>query len=77
MIELSARTEIDKSADLVTLCAVRITKTSFPGASPEDAEKYLATLRASVTEAELAGVGAGAAGQPRDRAGALDRRACR
>ena len=71
VIELSARTEIDKSADVATLSSVRITKSSFPGASPEEAEKYLATLRASVTKAELAGIGAGAAGQSRDRAGAL------
>jgi hypothetical protein len=50
VIELSARTEIDKSSDLVTLSSVRITKSSFPGASPEEAEKYLATLRAAVTK---------------------------
>ena len=50
VIELSARTEIDKSADLVTLSSVRITKSSFPGASAEEVEKYLATLRASVTK---------------------------
>src|SRR5688572_10505849 len=50
VIELSARTEIDKSSDLVTLSSVRITKSSFPGASPEEAEKYLATLRASTTK---------------------------
>ncbi len=50
MIELSARTEIDKSADLVTLSSLRITKSNFPGASKEEAEKYLATLRAAVTK---------------------------
>jgi len=50
VIELSARSEIDKSSDLVTLSSVRITKSSFPGVSPEDAEKFLATLRASVTK---------------------------
>ena len=50
VIELSALTEIDKSADLVTLSSVRITKSSFPGASAEEVEKYLATLRASVTK---------------------------
>jgi hypothetical protein len=50
VLELAARTEIDKSSDLVTLSSVRITKSSFPGASPEEAEKYLATLRASVTK---------------------------
>ena len=49
VIELAARTEIDKSADLVTLSNVRITKSSFPGASAEDAEKYLAALRGAVT----------------------------
>jgi hypothetical protein len=50
MIELTARTEIDKSSDTVTLSSVRITKSNFPGASAEDAEKYLATLRGSVTK---------------------------
>ena len=50
MIELSARTDIDKSADLVTLSSLRITKSNFPGASKEEAEKYLATLRAAVTK---------------------------
>jgi uncharacterized membrane protein YgcG len=49
MIELTARTDIDKSADLVTLSAVRVTKSNFPGSSPEEVEKYLATLRGSVT----------------------------
>jgi hypothetical protein len=50
VIELAARTEIDKSADLVTLSAVRITKASFPGASEQDVQKYRAALRASVTK---------------------------
>ena len=50
MIELAARTEIDKASDVVTLSAVRITKSNFPGASPEDSEKYRATLRTSVTK---------------------------
>jgi hypothetical protein len=50
VIELGARTEIDKSADLVTLSALRITKSSFPGASAEETAKYLATLRAAVTK---------------------------
>jgi len=49
VIELSARTEIDKASDVATLSSLRITKSSFPGMSPEDAEKHLATLRASVT----------------------------
>jgi len=51
VIELAARTDIDKNADLVTLSQVRITKGSFPGASPADAEKYLATLRAALPKA--------------------------
>jgi hypothetical protein len=50
VIELTARTAVDKSADLVTLSSVRITKSSFPGASPEEAQKYLAALRSSVTK---------------------------
>ena len=49
VIELAARTDIDKSADVVTLSSVRVTRSSFPGASAEDAEKYLATLRGAVT----------------------------
>ena len=48
MIELAARTEVDKAADLVTLSALRVTKSNFPGASAEEAEKYLATLRGAV-----------------------------
>ena len=50
VIELAARTEIDKASDLVTLSALRITKSSFPGASAEETAKYLATLRAAVTK---------------------------
>jgi len=50
VIELTARTAVDKSADLVTLSSVRITKSSFPGASPEEVQKYLAALRSSVTK---------------------------
>ena len=50
VIELAARTAVDKSADLVTLSSVRITKSSFPGASQEESQKYLAALRASVTK---------------------------
>jgi hypothetical protein len=49
VIELSARTEIDKSADLVTLSGLRITKTSFPGAAEQEVQKYVAALRAAVT----------------------------
>jgi hypothetical protein len=50
VIELAARTAVDKSADVVTLSSVRITKSSFPGASPEESQKYLAALRGSVTK---------------------------
>jgi hypothetical protein len=50
VIELSARTEIDKSSDLVTLSALRITKTSFPGAAEQEMQKYVAALRAAVTK---------------------------
>jgi hypothetical protein len=50
VIELTARTEIDKSSDLVTLSALRITHTSFPGASEQDVQKYVATLRGAVTK---------------------------
>jgi hypothetical protein len=50
VIELAARTQVDKSADLVTLTSLRITKSSFPGASPEEAKNYLAALRSSVTK---------------------------
>jgi len=50
VIELAARTEIDKSSDLVTLSALRITKTSFPGASEQDVQKYVAALRGAVTK---------------------------
>src|SRR5688572_11768811 len=50
VIELSARTEIDKSADLVTLSGLRITKTSFPGAQEQEVQKYVAALRAAVTK---------------------------
>jgi len=48
VIELAAHTEIDKNSDLVTLSQVRIPKGSFPGSSPQDSEKYLATLRAAL-----------------------------
>ena len=50
MIELTARTEVDKAADLVTLTQLRITKMNFPGASEQDVEKYRAALRAAVTK---------------------------
>jgi hypothetical protein len=48
VIELAARTAVDKSADLVTLSSVRIDKGSFPGASQKDADSYLAALRAAL-----------------------------
>jgi uncharacterized membrane protein YgcG len=48
VIELAARTEIDKSADTVTLSAVQITKGSFPGATQQEADTYLATLRGAL-----------------------------
>ena len=76
VIELSARTEIDKSSDLVTLCALRITKTSFPGASAEqevrEVRRHAARRR---DQGPLAGVRPGAAGQPRRGAGALKQKA--
>src|SRR5215213_3341172 len=50
VIELGASTDIDKSADLVTLSDLRITKSSFPGATQEESEKYLAMLRGSMTK---------------------------
>ena len=49
VIELTARTDIDKAADIATLSALRVTKTSFPGATEEEAEGYLATLRGAMT----------------------------
>ena len=48
VIELTARTEIDKSADMVMLSNVSIPKGSFPGTSPQECEAYLATLRAAL-----------------------------
>jgi hypothetical protein len=48
VIELAARTAIDKSADVATLSELRITKSSFPGASEADAKRYLAALRGAV-----------------------------
>jgi len=52
VIELTARAQIDKSADLVTLSSLRVTKSSFPGASQEEAQRYLAALRGAVTKTE-------------------------
>jgi len=48
VIELTARTEIDKSADMVMLSNVSIAKGSFPGTSPQESEAYLAALRAAL-----------------------------
>ncbi|HEX6691418.1 MAG TPA: carbohydrate-binding family V/XII [Burkholderiales bacterium] len=53
VIELSARTQVDKSADLVTLSQVSIAKGSFPGQSQADADKYLAALRGSLRQQDL------------------------
>jgi len=50
VIELSASTQIDKSADLVTLSSLRVTKSTFPGATQEESDKYLAILRGAVTK---------------------------
>jgi hypothetical protein len=52
VIELSATTAVDKAADLATLSSVRITKSSFPGASQADGERYVAALRGSVTKTQ-------------------------
>ena len=48
VIELSARTEIDKSSDLVTLSGLRLTKASFPGAAEAEVQKTVAALRGAV-----------------------------
>src|SRR6185436_8490075 len=48
VIELTARTDIDKSADTVMLSNVSLAKGSFPGTSPQESEAYLATLRAAL-----------------------------
>ncbi|HET7365798.1 MAG TPA: carbohydrate-binding family V/XII [Burkholderiales bacterium] len=48
VIELAARTDIDKAADVATLSALRITKSSFPGATEAETKQYLATLRGAV-----------------------------
>lgn len=49
VIELTARTDIDKAADVARLSALRVTKTTFPGATEKETEGYLATLRAAMT----------------------------
>src|SRR3954447_21998175 len=48
VIELSARADIDKASDLATLSELRITKSSFPGASEAETKQYLDTLRSAV-----------------------------
>ena len=48
VIELTANTDIDKSADTVMLSNVRIAKGSFPGTSQAQSDAYLATLRAAL-----------------------------
>src|SRR5205814_4592604 len=48
VIEISARTAIDKASDSVTLSELRVTKSSFPGANEEQAKQYLATMRGAV-----------------------------
>jgi hypothetical protein len=50
VIELTARSEVDKAADLVTLSAVRIAKGSFPGTSEQESGRYLAMLRAALPD---------------------------
>ena len=48
VIELTARTDIDKAADTVMLSSVRIAKGSFPGTSQPESDAYLATLRGAL-----------------------------
>ena len=48
VIELAATTQIDKASDVATLTALRVTKSNFPGSTPEQAQAYLATLRGAV-----------------------------
>src|SRR5262249_17445565 len=48
VIEITAKTEVDKAADVVTLSGVRIAKSSFPTATPEQSGEYLAVLRAAL-----------------------------
>src|SRR5262245_30594517 len=48
VIELTARTDIDKASDTAMLSNVRIAKGSFPGASQQEADAHLATLRAAL-----------------------------
>src|SRR5436190_1486223 len=38
VIELTARTDIDKAADIAMLSALRVSKTSFPGATEKETE---------------------------------------
>ena len=48
VIELTARTDIDKASDTVMLSGVRIANGSFPGTSQQEADAHLATLRAAL-----------------------------
>ena len=48
VIELEARADVDKEADVATLRAVRIVKGSFPGLPQAQADQYLAKLRAAL-----------------------------
>src|SRR6185503_17769936 len=49
VLELAAQTQIDKASDIAILTGLRITKSSFPGATEEEVARYLATLRGAVT----------------------------
>ena len=71
MIELSARTEIDKSTDLVTLSVAAHHQVELPRRERGGGGEVSRYAARRGDEADLAGVGAGAAGQSRDRAGAL------
>jgi hypothetical protein len=48
VIELAAQTQIDKAADVALLTGLRVTKSNFPGSTPEQAQSTLATLRGAV-----------------------------
>ena len=49
VIEISARTDVDKGADLVTITSPRITKSSFPGATEQQAAQILGIIRGALT----------------------------
>ena len=48
VVELDARADVDKEAQLATLRNVRIVKGSFPGLEQAQADQYLAKLRAAL-----------------------------